>query len=166
MVWLFSFFVSKHKSLHSTSSWIKDLIVSSWAQIIKKPGLFVGNWLWGLGSTYILKIFSPLFLYTQQLIMLFFLDNRTWMPLKSFKTQKVCLHKCLSVMHSSVNYKRNLWKHNQVKATQVKKIRLSCCKNSIQSQSWEMYSQFLNVCPSDYTPCILGLGASQVVLVI
>ena len=47
----------------------------------------------------------------------------------------------------------------------MKKIRLRCCRNSTQSQSWEMYSQVLNVCPSD-TPCILALGASEVVLVI
>ena len=47
----------------------------------------------------------------------------------------------------------------------MKKIMLRCCRNSTQSQSWEMYSQVLNVCPSD-TPCILALGASEVVLVI
>ena len=29
-----------------------------------------------------------------------------------------------------------------------------------------MHSQVLNVCPADYRPCILALGASQVVLVI
>ena len=48
----------------------------------------------------------------------------------------------------------------------MKKIRLRCCKNPTQSQSWEMHSQVLNVCPADYRPCILALGASQVVLVI